>query len=137
MQLTNILRDVGEDAARGRCYLAHDDLATHGLSASEVLNGRLRANDSRWTRFMRFQVARAHALYAQARPGIALIEPDAQRCASACLEGYAGILHAIEANSYDSLVSRASLSTPRRLLVLWNAWRTQPHVAESPAARRP
>ena len=130
MQLTNILRDVGEDAARGRCYLPADDLALFDLTPGEVLAGRLRARDARWRAFMTFQIGRARALYAMAQPGIALLAPDAQRCAIACSTGYAGILGAIEALGFDSLQHRAHLSTPQRALVFWNAWRSVPTAAD-------
>jgi phytoene synthase len=92
MQLTNILRDVGEDARRGRCYLPAHDLTTFGLSAAEILDGSLMATDSRWQRFMAQQIARARALYEAAMPGIPLLSPDAQRCAWSCAIGYSGIL---------------------------------------------
>ncbi|MBI2795914.1 MAG: phytoene/squalene synthase family protein [Gemmatimonadetes bacterium] len=129
MQLTNILRDVGEDAARGRCYLPDDDLARFGLAAGELRGGTLAARDPRWVGFMGFEVGRARALYAKARPGIALLHPDSQRCATACADGYAGILSAIEANRYDSFGSRARLNAAQRLRVLWSAWRNAPAVA--------
>ena len=130
MQLTNILRDVGEDAARGRCYLPEQDLERFGLTSGEVLGARLPARDERWSRFMAFQVGRARALYAEARPGIALLHPDSQRCAIACAEGYEGILGAIEANGYDSFSVRAHLNTAQRLRVLWMAWRSAPVVPD-------
>jgi len=125
MQLTNILRDVGEDARRGRCYLPLQDLAAFGLSASEILDGSLVATDSRWQRFMTQQVARAHALYEAAMPGIALLSLDAQRCAWACAIGYSGILGAVERIGYDSLTQRARLGTSARLQVLARVWRTR------------
>ena len=126
MQLTNILRDVGEDARRGRCYLPTRDLALFGLSPDEILAGRLRATDPRWQRFMRQQTARARALYDAAMPGIPLLSPDAQRCAWACAIGYSGILGAIESIGFDSLTERARLSSAARLQVLWQVWRTGP-----------
>ena len=122
MQLTNILRDVGEDARRGRCYLPERELERFGIRRDEVLHG-IPADDPRWQPFMRFQIARARALYAEASPGIALLAPDARRCAAACAKGYAGILDAIEAIGYDTFVARARLGSRARARVLWNAWR--------------
>lgn len=124
MQLTNILRDVGEDARRGRCYLPADELAQFGLSIEDVLQRTptLPGRDG-WAPFMRFQIARARALYAEATPGIALLASDAQGCALACAEGYAGILSAIEAQRYDTVSRRARVSTPARARLLWKAWR--------------
>ncbi len=123
MQLTNVLRDVGEDALNGRCYLPQADLARFGLSVDEVLGGRIGA-DSRWRSLMTFEVARARELYARATPGIALLSPDARACAGACAVGYAGILGAIEAIEYDTFSARARLGALARASVLWSAWRS-------------
>ncbi|MEP7001282.1 MAG: squalene/phytoene synthase family protein, partial [bacterium] len=65
----------------------------------------------------------ARALYAQALPGIALLSPDARRCATACAMGYAAILGAIEANDFDTFRVRARVGAGARASVLWNAWR--------------
>ena len=134
MQLTNILRDVGEDAGRGRCYLPEEDLATFRLSRGEILagDGRL-AQDPRWRALMAFEIKRARALYDAAIPGIALLAPDAQRCASACARGYAGILGAIEANAYDTVSARARLGRWARVGVLWDVWRGKGCPADASA----
>ena len=113
MQLTNILRDVGEDAARGRCYLPDEDLATFGLDSERVLHDPTLKNDPRWAELMRHEVARARALYHAASPGIALLAPDAQRCARACADGYAAILGVIERNGYESFSVRARVGSGR------------------------
>lgn len=140
MQLTNILRDVGEDARRGRCYLPASDLAIFGLTPEVVLRraGTLDvaatiafARDPRWTAFAAAMVARARALYDAATPGIALLAPDARRCAAACATGYAGILGAIERAGYDTITRRASLGSTRRAAVLWQAWRWRAGAAEA------
>ena len=132
MQLTNILRDVGEDARRGRCYLPDEDLAAFGLTRAEVLaaaapsdgaRGRALARDARWRRFMEFEVQRARSLYEIAAPGISLLDRDTRRCASACAWGYASILGAIEDQSFDTLHRRAHVGNWTRLTVLWEAWR--------------
>jgi phytoene synthase len=128
MQLTNILRDVGEDARRGRCYLPEEDLAAFGLTPDAVLRGSAQggpslARDERWRPFMAFAVGRARSLYEAASPGLALLSPDARRCATACASGYAGILGAIERIGYDTVSQRASLGTAARGAVLWRAWR--------------
>lgn len=123
MQLTNILRDVGEDARRGRCYLPDDALAAFGLSRDDVLGDQALAADERWRPFMAYMVGRARALYEAAAPGIALLAPDARRCAAACSSGYAGILGAIERAGYDTVSRRAHLGRARRAAVLWQAWR--------------
>lgn len=126
MQLTNILRDVGEDARRGRCYLPLEDLAQFGLSSADVLTGRALSADPRWRDLMAMQVERARALYAAAAPGIGLLARDAQRCAAACATGYAGILNAIEACGYDTIRTRARVGRLARVGILWEAWRYRP-----------
>ncbi|MCA0377339.1 MAG: phytoene/squalene synthase family protein [Gemmatimonadetes bacterium] len=124
MQLTNILRDVGEDAQRGRCYLPAEDLARFGLTPEAVLTrGKALVDTDAWREHMAFQVQRARGLYTAAMPGIALLAPDAQRCAAACANGYAGILGAIEAQRYDTITSRARIGRLARVGILWNAWR--------------
>lgn len=123
MQLTNILRDVGEDARIGRCYLPAEDLARFGLTRDQVLGGTIGSSE-RWKALMRFEVERARGLYEQAAPGIALLSPDARRCATACAVGYAGILSAIEDIRYDTFSSRARVGAIARAGVLWSAWRT-------------
>lgn len=128
MQLTNILRDVGEDAAIGRCYLPDEDLATFGITAERVLHDPTLKDDPQWHRLMRHEVARARALYRAASPGIALLEPDAQRCARACADGYAAILGAIERNNYDSFSVRARVGNWARAGLLWSVWRSGAEV---------
>lgn len=125
MQLTNVLRDVGEDARRGRCYLPEEDLVSFGLAPDEVLALPAGlATDGRWQAFMGFQVARARALYAAAAPGITLLEADAQPCAAACSTGYEAILGALETIGYDSLSTRARVGHLGRAAILWEVWRT-------------
>jgi phytoene synthase len=124
MQVTNILRDVGEDARIGRCYLPDDVLGAFGLSAERVLHDETLRRDPQWAALMRHEVARARALYSAASPGIALLEPDAQRCARACADGYAAILGAIEANGYDSFSTRARVGNWARAGLLWTVWRS-------------
>ena len=122
MQLTNILRDVGEDARNGRCYLPDADLGQFGYVRADVLRGDI-GGDARWRALMAFEIARARSLYDAAMPGIALLAPDARPCATACAVGYAGILGAIEAIGYDTFSTRARLGTMARASVLWSAWR--------------
>jgi phytoene synthase len=123
MQLTNILRDVGEDAANGRCYLPDSDLAAHGLTRGDVLLARV-SGTAQWRALMQFEIARARALYETAAPGIQHLAPDARRCASACAIGYAGILDVIERIDYDTFRRRARLSALGRAAVFWSAWRS-------------
>lgn len=127
MQLTNILRDVGEDAVRGRCYLPLDDLTGFGIAPSEIAHLTIRATDPRWQALMQFEIARARGLYADAHSGIASLHRDSQRCATACAVGYAHILDAIERIGYDTIMQRAQVRPRAKALVLWHAWtRTGP-----------
>jgi 15-cis-phytoene synthase len=136
MQLTNILRDVGEDAARGRCYLPVQDLQMFGLTPDDILHNPIIDQDERWKPMMAFQVGRARALYEAAMPGIPLLAPDAQRCAWACAVGYSGILGALEQIGYASMRERASLGHYARARVLWRVWRAQPVVQPDIAVPR-
>lgn len=132
LQLTNILRDIGEDAARGRCYLPQEDLARFGISRDEILGRTILATEKRWQELMRFEVARTRALYREAEPGIHYLDHDAQCCATICASGYAGILSAIERRKYDTLTGRAHLGATRKLWVMLQAWwatRTKHRVA--------
>ncbi|HEX6315177.1 MAG TPA: phytoene/squalene synthase family protein [Gemmatimonadaceae bacterium] len=129
MQLTNILRDIGEDAGRGRCYIPTEDLRRYGFSAGDVLSGAVRARWPEWRRLMAFEIARARSLYRQAEPGFPLLDADARRCAVACATGYASILDAIEAADGDTLSRRVVASRRTLLGAAWRAWR-----GELPAA---
>ena len=129
LQLTNILRDVGEDAARGRCYLPTTHLAAAGISRDEILARALDPRDRRWQSLMRDEIARARGLYDAARPGVAMLHADARRCADLCARGYAAILDAIEQRGHDSLTGRARVSRLERARLLLGAWRTVPDTA--------
>jgi phytoene/squalene synthetase len=83
-----------------------------------------------WRALMTFQIERTRELYARALPGIALLAPDAQRCAHACAIGYEGILGAIEANAYDTITVRARLGATARAALLWAVWRTPLAMAD-------
>ena len=122
MQLTNILRDVGEDARRGRCYLPEDELARYGFERADVLTDPRLALHSAWRELMRFEIARARALYSEAEQGFTLLSRDSQQCAMACARGYAMILDAIERQAYDTFRSRAVVPTWQKASVLWRAW---------------
>ncbi len=122
MQLTNILRDVGEDARRGRCYLPEDELVAYGFTPGDVLAGRVLERRGEWSSLMRCQIHRARTLYSAAAPGIALLSTDAQRCANACAAGYAGILDAVTRQDFDNVTHRASVGWIGRAGVLARAW---------------
>ncbi len=123
LQLTNILRDVGEDWQNGRLYLPQEELAQFGLSEADIAAG---CTDDRWRAFMRFQIARAHQLYQEAMPGIAMLGDRGQAAVAAAAELYRAILDDIEAHDYDVFSRRAHISGAqklRQLPIIW--WRTK------------
>jgi phytoene synthase len=120
LQLTNILRDVGEDAQRGRVYLPQEDLERFGLSDDDILKGRC---EQAFRALMRFQIDRAHALYADAWPGVALLNPDGRLAIGAAAEIYRAILGKIAANQYDVFQRRAFVPLAEKLLILWRVRR--------------
>jgi 15-cis-phytoene synthase len=119
LQLTNILRDVGEDARQGRIYLPLADLARFGYRPEELLAGVI---DARFVALMGFEIARARALYAQAWPGIALLAPDSRLAVAAAATVYRGILDRIEANGYDVFSRRARVPNGAKLAMLPRLW---------------
>ncbi|MGK7899906.1 MAG: 15-cis-phytoene synthase CrtB [Hormoscilla sp.] len=118
-QLTNILRDVGEDAHRGRIYLPEEDLARFNYTEKDLLNGVV---DERWRQFMQFQIERAREFFTQAETGLRFLIPDAKWPVWSALMLYQQILDAIERNQYDVFSKRAYVSTPRKFLSLPVAW---------------
>ncbi len=121
LQLTNILRDIGEDWQRGRLYLPLDELAAFDLSESDIAVGRL---DDRWRAFMRYQVAWNRKLYREAMPGVGLLDRRGRFAVAAAAELYRAILDDIKASGYDAFHRRAhvgDLTKLRRLPGIW--WR--------------
>ena len=115
MQLTNILRDVGEDARRGRLYLPLDELAAFGCDPEAILSGR---SSGRFRDLLAFQVARARDLYVQARQGIPSLSPAGQLATLAASQFYATILTAIEERDYEVFGARAYVPNGRKLAAL-------------------
>ncbi|MEL7034027.1 MAG: 15-cis-phytoene synthase CrtB [Cyanobacteria bacterium J06592_8] len=114
-QLTNILRDVGEDARRGRIYLPLDELALFNYTEEDLMNGVV---DERWRELMRFQIQRARKYYTLAERGIRHLSPDIRWPVWSALLLYSRILNAIERNQYDVFSQRAYVPTARKLLCL-------------------
>jgi phytoene synthase len=115
LQITNILRDVGEDWRAGRVYLPQEELAAYGLAETDLASGRV---DARWRAFMRFQIQRNRQLYAEACPGIKLLDQDGRFAVTAAADLYRAILDDIEAHDYDVFHRRAHLSAAEKLLRL-------------------
>ncbi|MGH7710579.1 MAG: phytoene/squalene synthase family protein [Gemmatimonadaceae bacterium] len=137
MQLTNILRDVGEDARNGRCYLPDDELARFGLSRDAVLDSRVDPHAAPWQRFVKFQIARARELYREGARGIALLAPDARRCTWICAAGYGAILAAIERNAYDTFSMRARVSRWEQARIVLGTWVSPESVVIPQPTRHP
>ncbi len=114
-QLTNILRDVGEDARRGRIYLPLSELALFNYTEQDLFDGVI---DDRWRELMRFQIQRARKFYSEAEYGISALNPDARWPIWSALIHYRGILDVIERNQYDVFRRRAYVPTSRKLLSL-------------------
>ena len=108
LQLTNILRDLKEDAERGRIYLPQQELHDFGVSEDDLLAGRL---TDEFRALMRYQVRRTHKYFASGIRLLPLVPPRSRMC-TAVLQGlYAEILNRIEAANYDVFGKRISLST--------------------------
>ena len=94
LQLTNILRDIAEDWERGRLYLPQDELEAFNIT-EDHLNGNI--VDDHWRAFMRFQIERTRCIYAEAWPGISLLNPSGRLAIAAAASFYKDILKDIEA----------------------------------------
>ena len=115
MQLTNIVRDVGEDARLGRLYLPLDEIAAFGCTPDEILAGR---SSDGFPALLAYQISRARDLYRQAHLGIGALAPSGRFTTLAASSLYSGILGEIEAMSYTVFDNRAHLSAARKARVL-------------------
>ena len=119
LQMTNILRDVGEDYRNGRLYLPREELAFYGIRESDIAEGRITDN---WRQFMKFQIDRTRQLYDASWAGVKMLEREGQLAIGAASVFYQGILDEIEKNDYNVFDRRASLSTlakASRIPALW------------------
>jgi len=119
MQLTNILRDVGEDVSLGRIYLPSEELEAFGYSEEKALAGVV---DSQFRALMRFQIARARDLYRESMPAIARLDRTCHLPIQTAATLYGGILGRIEANDYQVYTRRAHLTTRDKVLHLPHIW---------------
>ena len=117
-QITNFLRDVGEDLDRGRVYLPADELAAFGVDR-ELLGWcrRTGRSDPRVRRALAHLVARTRAIYRRAAPGIPMLAPVSRACVATAFRLYGGILDEIEAVGYHVLSRRVAVPRYRRLAV--------------------
>ena len=118
-QLTNILRDVGEDIERGRIYLPLEDLEKFNYTQKDLFN---KVNDERWKAIMKFEIKRARHFYNQAEIGIRALKPDARWPVWTALMLYQGILDVIEKNDYDVFNRRAFVPNMNKMLYLPISW---------------
>jgi 15-cis-phytoene synthase len=130
-QLSNFLRDVGEDLQRGRVYLPQEDLDAFGVTRETLARGVVTPPVRE---LLRFEIQRTRSLYAFAEPGIDMLHPTSRDCVRTAFELYGGILDAIEGAHYQVLDRRVSVGLPRRLAVALPAWR-RARTARRDAAR--
>jgi 15-cis-phytoene synthase len=119
-QLTNILRDVKEDAGRGRIYLPIEDLRRFGVSEEDIMNSRMTPG---FLELMKYESARAREYYRQASPLLGMISPDSRGTLAVMMGIYGGILDKIEQNNYSVFGRRMGLSTMEKLWVVLKNWR--------------
>lgn len=120
MQLTNILRDIGEDVDRGRIYIPLEDLRRFGYSREEFMNKTM--ND-RFLELMKFQIDRARSYYRSSDKGIPMLLPSSRLAVAISSVNYANILRSIEENGYDVFNRRAFRTLPQKLATLPTVWR--------------
>ncbi len=115
LQLTNILRDIGEDARRNRIYLPQEDLERFGVSEADILRG---VRSPQMQQLLQFEMQRAHQLYDESWEGIGRLHPDSRFAVATAATVYRGILDQIVRNDYDVFNQRASLSFGAKLAYL-------------------
>ncbi len=116
MQLTNILRDVGEDARMGRVYFPTEELERYGLTKEDLLTQNIsRISGADFISFIKFQVARARRYYQEAVKVLAAIQSEVRVVIALCFTLYREILSVIEENRYEVFAKRAYVTTLRKL----------------------
>src|SRR5690606_4214249 len=120
MQLTNILRDVGEDLDRDRIYLPREDLERFGVSEDDL---RRRAIDERIRALLRFQGERAREYFQRAEALYPLVDSDARYCPVFLGRIYSKVLDVIESRNWDVFSKRARLGASRKIALALKTWR--------------
>jgi 15-cis-phytoene synthase len=118
-QLTNIIRDLSEDAARGRIYLPLEDLANFGVTEDDILRG---ADTPELRRLLKFEVDRARSFYGLAEQGLPAEDRAAMLCAEAMRSVYRALLERIASRDCAVVGRRHRLSTPRKLYLVGRTW---------------
>ena len=119
MQLTNILRDLREDAERGRLYLPLDEMARHGYSEDDLRRGTV---NEEFRALMAAQAARARRYFASGARLLPLVEAESRGCAEGLLRLYSRLLDRMESRGWDVFSRRASLSTAEKLALTCKLW---------------
>ena len=119
MQLTNIIRDVKEDAVRGRIYLAQEDMERYGVSEDDVLGSRFTPNVRA---LIAEYIRRADVLYRRADTGIAMLEPSSMVTVLLMSRNYQKILRVVESMDYNVFTRRASIGLLQKLLAVPSAY---------------
>jgi phytoene synthase len=117
-QLTNILRDIREDAERGRIYLPAEDLVRFGVTAEDLSSGTC---DARFVRLMQFEAARARSYYDDSQPLLDLIHPRSRPSLWALIRIYSSLLDRIEASNYDVFSRRVRVSALAKSRIILQA----------------
>jgi 15-cis-phytoene synthase len=118
-QLTNIIRDVGEDARRDRIYLPQEELVRFGVSNEDILHSRETEN---FRRLMEFQIERAESYYAQAFAALPVEDRKNQRAGIIMAAIYQTILREIKEDGCHVMRQRVSLTPMRKLWIAWTTW---------------
>jgi len=125
-QLTNILRDVGEDARRGRIYVPLEDLRTFSIDEEEIFRASRSElelwRDERWVQFMEFQMARCRLYYEKAKNGIIGLSESNRLGVMAALNVYGGILDVVRQNNYDNFTRRAYVTLIDKVALMAKSW---------------
>jgi 15-cis-phytoene synthase len=119
LQLTNILRDVGEDARNGRIYLPLEEMEQFGYSEADLMAGVI--NDA-FCALIYFQMQRADAYYCCSLPGIDLLNADCRLAIRLSGTLYRRILDCICANNFDVFTTRARVSLPTKVMTASSHW---------------
>jgi len=118
-QLTNIIRDVGEDARKNRVYLPVEDLQRFGVGVADLREGR---HGPAFVELMRFEAARAREHYARALAALPAADRRAQRPGLIMAAIYRALLDEIERDGFQVLRARTSLTPVRKLWIAWKTW---------------
>ncbi len=119
LQLTNILRDIGEDARRGRIYLPQNEMSHFGYSEAELMSGVI--NDA-FRELVRFQMIRVDEYYQRSQPGISMLSADCRMAVRLSSTLYRHILDRIRLNNFNVFTKRASVPLQTKLAAVPQYW---------------